>query len=159
MPTKTVTGSLRTHLGITMSVEREVELWFRPNDSNVSDGLVIGVPVQATLNRSNGIFSVELEVAPWITYTPFVTWLKNPRDPSILARGEAEWMWSFNPYPNGGQIDELAGDVLSTFSVLVSLTLPPDYQGWYLNAPGPGQPVGDPDDPASSGTGILEIVS
>lgn len=159
MPTKTVTGNLRTHLGIVMPVDREIELWFRPNTDNVSDGLVIGVDAQATLNRSNGIFSVELEVAPWITYTPWVSWLKNPGDPSNLARGYAEWNWSFNPYPNGGPIGDLIDDVLSIYSVLVSLTLPPGYTGWYLNAPGPDEPVGDPNDPASSGTGILEIVS
>ena len=161
MPTKTVTGNVRTHLGITMPEERQLELWFRPNADNVSAGLAIGVDAKATLNTANGVFSASLEAAPWITYTPWVRWLENPEenDPEKWAFGYAEWNWSFNPYPNGGPIDELVGDVLSIYSVLVAMTVPPGYKGWYLNAPGPGQPLGDPDDPDSSGTGILEIVS
>lgn len=162
MPAKTVTGNVRTHLGLAMPAERQLELWFRPNGSNISDGgLAIGVDAKANLNLTTGDFNVSLETAPHILYTPWVRWLVDPgeSDPEKWAWGYAEWAWSFSPYPNGGPIDELAGDALSIYSVLVSLTLPPTYKGWYLNAPGPGLPPGDPDDPASSGTGILEIVS
>lgn len=60
----------------------------------------------------------------------------------------------------GGPIGDLPDSPLAPDVVLVSLAPPPaGYRGWYLNAPGPGNPPGDPNDPASSGTGILEIVS
>lgn len=60
----------------------------------------------------------------------------------------------------GGAIGDLPDVPLSPETVLVSLSPPPPgFKGWYLNAPGPGRDPGDPDDPASSGTGILEIVS
>lgn len=64
--------------------------------------------------------------------------------------------------PDGyyGPLAALPDAPLSAQTVLVSLNPPPPgYKGWYLNAPGPGLPPGDPDNPASSGTGILEIVS
>ena len=60
----------------------------------------------------------------------------------------------------GGDIGDMPDAPLSPQTVLVSLAPPPaGYVGWYLNAPGPGEDPGDPNDPASSGTGILEIVS
>jgi len=123
--------------------------------------MAVGVEAIATLNASTGAFSVSLIAEPYIVYRPFLTWLiAGGSDPQDWARGYAEWDWTINPYPNGGLIDELAPTALTTGSVLISLDdPPPGYRGWYLNAPGPGQPLGDPDDVASSGTGILEIVS
>lgn len=60
----------------------------------------------------------------------------------------------------GGELGNLPEAPLSPSTVLVSLDPPPPgYKGWYLNAPGPAEDPGDPNDPASSGTGILEIVS
>lgn len=64
--------------------------------------------------------------------------------------------------PLGGDwtLQTLPGAPLTPNDVLVQLAPPPEgYAGWYLNAPGPGEPTGDPNNPASSGTGILEIVS
>lgn len=60
----------------------------------------------------------------------------------------------------GGAIGSMPDAPLSPNTVLVSLAPPPvGHKGWYLNAAGADQPPGNPDDPASSGTGILEIVS
>lgn len=65
----------------------------------------------------------------------------------------------FVPY-GGGEIGSLPDAPLSPSTVLVSLDPPPaGYVGFYLNAAGPNEDPGDPNDPASSGTGILEIVS
>lgn len=163
MPLVTITGNVWDHTGSPIPAERMPQFGFRPNTSNlVSGGLAAKVEAFATLNYATGAFSCELVAEPWITYTPWLRWLINPGepDPEDWAYGYAEWSWTVNPYPNGGMISDLAGVDLSIYSVLVSLSPPPPgYKGWYLNAPGPGQPLGDPDDPASSGTGILEIVS
>jgi hypothetical protein len=99
---------------------------------------------------------VNLEAAHGVTYTPWLRWLLNPEEqkPEMWAWGYAEWKFTITPYPNGGPIGTLASVDLSIYSVLVSLTLPPGYKGWWLHA-GPG----DPDDPETSGTGMLRIVS
>lgn len=60
----------------------------------------------------------------------------------------------------GGELGDLPEAPLSPSTVLVSLDPPPPgYNGFYLNAAGPGVDPGDPNDPTSSGTGIFEIVS
>ena len=158
----TVTGNVWDHTGAPIPAERRPVFGFRPSRSNlVAGGLAADVEAIATLNPETGAFTCKLLAEPWTIYTPFLRWLINTDDdPERWAYGYAEWSWTFNPYPNGGPISELAPVDLTIYSVLVSLDPPPPgYRGWYLNAPGPGQPPGDPDDPASSGTGILEIVS
>ena len=159
----TVTGNAWDHTGAPIPAENHPELWFRPLGHDVSGGaLLAGVEAQAALSPLTGAFTVALVAEPWIRYRPVLRWLINPAEPNMekWAWGYAEWNWTFNPYPGGGSISDLDGPDLSAHSVLVSLDPPPPgYRGWYLNAPGPGLPPGDPDDPASSGTGILEIVS
>lgn len=116
-------------------------------------------PVEAAV-AADGSFAVLLEptdgVTPQVWYTVSIEYLN-----------EAGKFTSYDvlgyklrvPAP-GGAIGELPDVPLSPDTVLVSLAPPPPgYKGWYLNAPGPGNPPGDPNDPASSGTGVLEIVS
>lgn len=163
MATVTVTGNAWDHTGNPIPAGLHPQLWFRPEGHDISGGsLLAGVEAKATLNSASGAFTVELVAEPWIRYRPVLRWLLNPSEPNMAmwAWGYAEWSWTFNPYPSGGTIGNLAGPNLTTYSVLVSLDPPPaGYKGWYLNAPGAGLPPGDPDDPESSGTGILEIVS
>ena len=116
-------------------------------------------PVEVEVSPS-GAFAVLLEptygVVPEAWYTVSIEYL-NPggRYTSYDILGYRLRV----PAP-GGTIGDLPDIPLSPDTVLVSLDPPPPgYTGWYLNAPGPGRPTGDPDDPASSGTGILEIVS
>ncbi|WP_431863033.1 hypothetical protein [Microbacterium algeriense] len=116
-------------------------------------------PVDATVS-SNGDFAVLLEptdgVTPPVWYTVSIEYLnEGGRYTSYDVLG-----YKLRVPAPGGAIGELPDVPLSPDTVLVSLDPPPPgYKGWYLNAPGPGNPPGDPDDPATSGTGVLEIVS
>lgn len=163
MSTVTVTGNAWTHTGAPIPAANLPELWFRPlADSSSGDSLLVGVEVRATLNLATGSFSVQLVSEPWLRYVPQLRWVVNPSEPVPEAWSwqYAEWDWTVTPYPVGGPIGSLTDRDLSIYSVLVSLSPPPPgYRGWYLNAPGPGAPVGDPNNPSSSGTGILEMVS
>lgn len=163
MPVVTVTGNAWDHTGSPIPAALFPELWFRPLGHDVAEGaLLAGVEVKASLNTTTGSFAAQLVAEPSIRYRPVLRWLLNPQEPNpqMWAWGYAEWNWEFNPYPIGGLISELGGPDLTAYSVLVSLDPPPPgYKGWYLNAAGEGNDPGDPDDPESSGTGILEIVS
>lgn len=121
--------------------------------------LFASTPVVA-IPDSSGLFSVTLEttdgVVPEVWYTVGIEHL-NPG--GEYTHFDLLGYRLFVP-ASGGPIGDLPGAPLSPSTVLVSLAPPPPgYRGWYLNAPGPGQDPGDPNDPASSGTGILEIVS
>ena len=116
-------------------------------------------PVEAPV-ASDGSSSVVLEstdgVVPKVWYTVSIEYLNSGGEYTSL---DVLGYRLYVPAP-GGAIGDLPDAPLSADTVLVSLSPPPaGYKGWYLNAPGPGNPPGDPDDPASSGTGILEIVS
>lgn len=158
-----VTGNAWDHTGNPLPATLQPELWFRPEGHDISgNALLAGVEAKATLNLNSGAFTVDLMAEPWLRYRPHLRWLLNPNEssPEKWSYGWATWDWTINPYPNGGPIGNLDGPNLDVYSVLVSLAPPPPgYKGWYLNAAGPGNPPGDPDDPLSSGTGILEIVS
>ena len=133
---------------------------FTPSGAGVKGGLLLAGRAVEVPVASNGRFSVELEptdgVTPEAWYTVSIEYLnEGGQYTSLDILGYRLYV----PAP-GGQIGDMPGAPASVDTVLVSLAPPPPgYKGWYLNAPGPGQDPGDPDDPASSGTGILEIVS
>ena len=158
-----VTGNAWDHTGAPVPAMYMPELWFRPVRNDISgNALLAAVEAKSDLDLTTGAFTVQLVAEPWLRYVPELRWITNPSEPlpQNWAWRYAEWDWTINPYPSGGPIGELASKDLTTYSVLVSLNPPPPgYVGWYLNAPGPGMDPGDPDDPASSGTGILEMVS
>lgn len=121
--------------------------------------LFSSTPITANV-ASNGSFSVLLE--PTVGVMPDVWY--NVSIEHLNAGGEYTHFdllgYKLRVIPPGGEIGDMPDAPLSTSTVLVSLAPPPEgYKGWYLNAAGPGQDPGDPNDPASSGTGILEIVS
>ena len=142
--------------GITPLAGIPTRLEFVASEAGSKDGtLFTAKPVLVNV-APDGAWSVELEstdgmIPAGIYYT-------------IRINQGYSW-WDFYGVkvflPDGEwTVDTLPGAPLAAENVLVSLDPPPvGYRGWYLNAPGPGNPPGDPDDPESSGTGILEIVS
>lgn len=158
MPLATVTGNAWAHTGAAIPTRNQAELWFRPLAHDVSDStLLAGVEVKATLDAATGAFTVDLVAEPWIRYQPFLRWLINPYEPNteMWAWGYAEWDWTINPFPDGGPVGELGGPDLTTYSILVGLTYPPGYKGWWLYSPADGEemPLDDPH------IGDLRIVS
>ena len=155
----TITGNAWDHSRKPIPADLQPRLFARPLDDRIAGALLAGVSSRATLNATTGAFSIDLESD--LDYRMWMDWLlpgQQDERVEFQARDTAEWP-VFNS-ASGGPIEELPGVPASVSSVLVQLAPPPPgYRGWYLNAPGPGEPVGDPDDPASSGTGILEIVS
>lgn len=153
----TVTGNAWDHTGAPVPAVYRPELWFRPERADViDDTLATPTEVKALMNAA-GQFTVQLMSAPGVRYRPVLRWLVNPDEPLMekWAYGYARWDWAVHPYPTGGPIGDIVDRPdLTAFSVLVALTLPPGYKGWWLNA-GPG----DPDNPAETGTGTLSIVS
>lgn len=158
MAAVTVTGNAWDHTGSPIPAANRPELWFRPLAHEVTgDALLAGVEAKATLNLTTGAFTVQLIAEPWIRYRPVLRWLINPLEPNteMWAWGYAEWDWTLNPFPDGGPIGELGGPDLTIFSVLVGLTYPPGYRGWWLYSPAEGEemPLDDDD------IGDLRIVS
>lgn len=155
----TITGNAWDHSRQVIPAELQPRLWAKPLGDRVSGSLLAGVESRATLDPVSGAFMVAVEGN--LDYRMVMDWLvpgQEEEAPGGRARTFAEWP-VFNS-ASGGAIQDLPGAPISSATVLVQLAPPPPgYRGWYLNAPGPGEPVGDPDDPASSGTGILEIVS
>lgn len=158
MATVVVTGNAWDHTGSPIDAALFPQLWFRPEGHDVSGAsLLAGVEAQATLDPVTGAFTVQLVAEPWIRYKPVLRWLLNPDEPNMQmwAWGYAEWAWSFNPFPTGGDIGDLGGPDLTTYNVLVGLTYPPGYRGWWLYSPAEGEemPLDDPN------IGDLRIVS
>lgn len=154
----TVTGNAWDHTGAPIPASNFPELWFRPLGHDISAGsLLVGVEAKANLNLATGAFTVDLMAEPWIRYRPVLRWLVNPLEPNpeMWSWGYAEWDWTFNPFPSGGPISDLDVPDLSIFSILVGLTYPPGYKGWWLYSPAEGEemPLDDPD------IGDLKIVS
>lgn len=119
--------------------------------------VIVVIPDELTLE-----FTVSLAATYGIEgidgYLVETQWVSD--DPDVPPTGWARVDGILRVPPEGGRVGDLIDLNNSPLGVLVQLAPPPaGYKGWYLNAPGPGEPVGDPDNPASSGTGILEMVS
>lgn len=150
MAVVTVTGNAWDHTGNPIPASLFPELWFRPESHDVSNGsLLAGVEAKAALDTATGAFTVDLVAEPWIRYRPVLRWLINPNEPNMQmwAWKYAQWLWDFNPFPNGGTISDLGGPDLSIYSILVGLTYPPGYRGWWLYSPAAGEvmPLDDDD--------------
>lgn len=101
------------------------QLVFRPNGPTTSGGMRTNWEVPAkTYDESNGEFTVDLESAPGIRYTPVLRWLVSPADSpfEMQAFGYCEWP----PFPPdiGGNIRELWELVEGVGLVLVATTVP-----------------------------------
>lgn len=133
---------------------------FSPSGSGtLGSRLFSSTPIRVT-PAADGTFTVDLQptdgVVPAAWYTVSIEHLN---DGGRYTHYDVLGYKLFVPI-SGGELGDLPDAPLSPATVLVSLDPPPaGYVGWYLNAAGPGEPPGDPNDPASSGTGILEIVS
>ncbi len=134
---------------------KEPRLLFTASEAGVKAGrLFASTPVAANV-LSDGTFTVSLEptdgVTPEVFYTVSVEHLQAS---GTYTHFDVLGLKIFVPI-TGGVIGDLPGIPLSPYYVLVSLDPPPvGYVGWYLNAG-----LGDPDNVALSGTGILEMVS
>lgn len=157
MPTITFTLS---DFGLDSLASKSPTVKFVPSGAGVhGTRLFTSTPVLATLTGSNGTVTLSETdgVVPAVWYTIQIEHLKTGGE---YTHFDVVGLRIFVPPGYSGPISELPGLPLSAATVLVSLDPPPPgYKGWYLNAPGPCLPPGDPDNPASSGTGILEIVS
>ena len=155
-----VTGRL-SDFGLQSLAQYSPTLKFVPSGPGVKGGrLFSSTPVEAVVS-SSGSWSVALEptdgVVPEVWYSVQIEHLG-----AVTGEPTHFDLLNFRLYVpvGGGDIGGFPGVPMSPETVLVSLDPPPPgYRGWYLNAPGPGMDPGDPNDPASSGTGILEIVS
>lgn len=154
-----VTGTL-SDFGLASLADMSPRIIFTPSGAGTNGSQLFSSTPVVVYPDSTGAFSVTLAatdgVTPEVWYAVSIEHLN--------AGGEFTHfdVLGYRLYvPEvGGNIGEMPGAPLRTDTVLVSLAPPPDgYIGWYLNAAGPGVDPGDPDDPASSGTGILEIVS
>lgn len=124
MPVVTITGNAWTHQGAPIPAAKHPELWFRPKaQAWGSDGLLVAVEAQATLNNSTGAFSVELVSEPGVYYQPVMRWLVNETHPTEQWAYEyAEWPFLFTP-GEGGPI----GDLINNFppGVIIAALGPP----------------------------------
>lgn len=108
--------------------ELEPRLFFCPDSTSTASGLISDAEVQAGLNATTGEFSVWLESAPGLTYTPYVDWLipgQEREAPGKRARGHAEFK-SFHP-GEGGRLSDLAPGALVGF-MWIGPTPPPAVQ-------------------------------
>lgn len=154
-----VTGTL-TDFGLQSLADKSPTVIFKfTGAGTLGSNLFASTPVVVT-PAADGTFSVDLQptdgVVPAGWYTVSIEHLK---EGGKYTHFDVLGYKLFVPI-TGGALGDLPDAPLSPATVLVSLDPPPPgYKGWYLNAAGPGEPPGDPNDPASSGTGILEIVS
>lgn len=128
---------------------------FTPTGPGVKAGKLLSTTPVPAIVASSGAFMVDLEptdgVVPEVFYTVSIEHLQPGGQFTHFDLVGLQ----FHVSVAGGRIGELPGVPLSPYFVLVSLDPPPPgYKGWYLNAG-----VGSPDNPAESGTGILEMVS
>src|SRR5690606_33558062 len=126
--------------------------FFTPSHGGVKGSkLLTDKPVEATLDQPTGVWTVPLESTDGIVpagafYTVSIDQGMHHFDVLELRIYLPEGTWTLGTLP---------GAPLQPNYVLVSLSPPPvGYRGWYLNSG-----IGDPNNPAESGTGILEIVS
>ena len=154
-----VTGSL-SDFGLQSLASVNPRIIFTPSGAGTKGAQLFSSTAVVVSPDVNGAFSVTLAATDGVT-------------PEVWYEVSIEHLNSGGAYTHfdvlgyrlylpevGGAIGDMPGAPLRVDTVLVSLAPPPaGYRGWYLNAPGPGVDPGDPDDPASSGTGVLEIVS
>lgn len=158
MPTITFTLS---DFGLASLASKFPTVRFIPSQAGIAGARLFSTtPIEVTPDPA-GVGVVELAatdgVVPEVFYTVHISHLNSGGVPTHF---DVLGLRIFVPTGYVGALADLPGVPLSPNSVLVSLDPPPEgYKGFYLNAPGPGLPPGDPDNPASSGTGILEIVS
>lgn len=121
----TITGNVWDHSRDAIGEDQQPRLWFRPDRSRVGPGLLGDVEVQASLTASTGAFTVQLESALGISYTPVLDYLvpgMASESPGKRARGYIE----FPPiYPgNGGDIS-LLGKFVGMNGLLFGFGPPP----------------------------------
>ncbi|WP_417555583.1 hypothetical protein [Microbacterium sp.] len=105
--------------------ELQPRLWFRPVQSSAVAGLITDQEVQAGLNSTTGDFTVWLESAPGLTFTPAADWLipgQESEAPGNRARGYVEF-GAFHP-GEGGRLSDLAPGALVGF-MWIGPTPPP----------------------------------
>ncbi|MDQ1206220.1 hypothetical protein [Microbacterium sp. SORGH_AS_0862] len=155
----TVLSDVWQNTGGPLPASIRPQLMYRPVRASIDDStLIAGVEVFATIDMSSGASAAQLVAAPGLRYRPVLRWLDNPleQNPKRWSFGEAEWDFTFDPWPNGGRLEDLVGADDVNAPWIIGLTPPPKaYRGFYLNAAGAGFYPGDPDDPESSGTGEL----
>lgn len=157
MPTITFTLS---DFGLASLASKLPTVKFVPSGAGVAgDRLFTSTPVTAVMVGDVG--TVTLAATDGVTPTAWYTVQIEHLNPGgEYTHFDLLDFKVFVPEDYDGPLTGLPGSPLEPNMVLVSLSPPPTgYTGWYLNAPGPGNPPGDPNNPASSGTGILEIVS
>lgn len=147
--------------GLQSLVDKLPRVLFKPSSAGVKGARMFPSTPVAAVFDSVGNGSVTLEstdgVVPAVHYTVSIEHLQPGGQ---YTHFDLMGLQVFVPDGFVGSLTDLPGTPLAPNVVLVSLAPPPaGYTGWYMNAPGPGNDPGDPNDPASSGTGILEIVS
>lgn len=150
-----------TDFGLQSLVDRGPRVLFEPSSAATKGARIFpSTPIESIPDATGrGVVTLESTdgVVPKIHYTVSIEHL---HPGGQYTHYDLLNLQLYVPEDYYGSIADLPGAPLSANTVLVSLDPPPaGYKGWYLNAPGPGNPLGDPNDPASSGTGILEIVS
>lgn len=148
MTVVTVTGKVTDFAGVNIPVLATAELWFRPERSmQTVSGLRAGVEVLATLNRSTGVFEVELDNDG--AFVPVLRWVVNYFEdlPEKRSWGYTEWD-AFGPGA-GGDIGKLlpASATPQTAYYFGPLSDPPyrGFRGWWEVQAEPGRE--DSDDP------------
>ncbi len=154
-----VNGELND-FGLRTLADKDPAVIFTPSGAGTLGRTLFSSEPVTVYPAADGTFSVDLQptdgVVPEVWYTVSIEHLK---DGGRFTHYDVLGYRLFVPI-TGGSLGDLPDAPLSPSTVLVSLDPPPaGYKGFYLNAAGPGEDPGDPNDPASSGTGILEIVS
>lgn len=154
-----VNGELND-FGLRTLADKEPAVIFTPSGPGTLGRTLFSSDPIVVYPDEDGTFTVDLQptdgVVPEVWYTVSISHLKAG---GRFTHYDVLGYKLFVPI-TGGALGDMPDAPLSPSTVLVSLDPPPaGYKGFYLNAAGPGEDPGDPNDPASSGTGILEIVS
>lgn len=141
----TITGNVWDHSRDAIAEDQQPRLWFKPDRSRVGPGLLGDEEVRASLTASTGAFTVQLESAPGITYTPILDYLVTPtgETPENRARGRVEFP---TIYPgNGGDISAL-GEFVGLNGIVYGFGPPPAYlrNAVYLDITGPAVKIYGP---------------
>lgn len=135
----TITGNVWDHSRDAIAESQQPRLWFRPDRSRVGPGLLGDEEVQASLTASTGAFTVQLESALGISYTPVLDYLvpgMSSESPGNRARGYVEFP---RIYPgDGGDIGDL-GEFIGMSGIVFGFGPPPSHfrDVVYLDITGP----------------------